>query len=411
MLQLWLVANTILWPLSATLGGMTLGLNVVVLILVGIVWLGINWKIAIGSAELILAFFAYAIYSSIVVLAGPCRADFSKSILSIPILMFLFLLGLEVGRRANNRDWLKLQTTSQWILVVVYISFAIEKLVPALFPLHAGAQASGQLSGLFSEPSHVAFSLFPCVAILQVSACKKTRRKGILAHIGLLVFSRSSTLVVLTAAWIAYRHLVQRKIRQAVLVVLGTALLVALVSIINFDQFVLPTVTRATGVAASSETTNVSSLVYVQGWQDAWFNLQRTRGIGLGLNMMGHGTLPDVPARNVLSLLGLENLNAQDGSFLFAKIISETGVLGMALYVMIIWRWIRLEKSLRRHSENPVHSVAVAQTALIFCFIVSSILRGAGYFSGGLLLLVVALSGTSKWRRNSLAQSDSASYQ
>jgi hypothetical protein len=325
--------------------------------------------------------------------------------------MFLFLLGLEVGRRANNRDWLKLQTTSQWILVVVYISFAIEKLVPALFPLHAGAQASGQLSGLFSEPSHVAFSLFPCVAILQVSACKKTRRKGILAHIGLLVFSRSSTLVVLTAAWIAYRHLVQRKIRQAVLVVLGTALLVALVSIINFDQFVLPTVTRATGVAASSETTNVSSLVYVQGWQDAWFNLQRTRGIGLGLNMMGHGTLPDVPARNVLSLLGLENLNAQDGSFLFAKIISETGVLGMALYVMIIWRWIRLEKSLRRHSENPVHSVAVAQTALIFCFIVSSILRGAGYFSGGLLLLVVALSGTSKWRRNSLAQSDSASYQ
>jgi hypothetical protein len=218
------------------------------------------------------------------------------------------------------------------------------------------------------------------------------------------MFSRSSTLVVFTAAWIAYRHLVQRKIRQGVLVVLGTGLLVALAAIINFDRLVLPTMARATGVAASSETTNVSSLVYVQGWQDAWFNLQRTGGIGVGLNMMGRGTLPNVPARVVLSLSGLEELNAQDGSFLFSKITSEAGVLGIVLYLVIIWRWGKIEKRLSRNGMERDQSSVAMQSALIFCFVVSSFIRSTGYFGGGLLLFVVAFGGAEKFLRNYSAQ-------
>jgi hypothetical protein len=398
MLQLWFVSNTVLWPFGAKLGGMKLGLNVVVLMLAGVFWLGQSGKITLSSAKVLLAFLAHVIFSSIVALTGPCK-DLQKLIITMPVLMFLVLLGLEVGRRASGSEWSNLQKTAQWCLIVAFSAFIVEMLMPAWFPDQAMYRSEGQLSGLFQEPSHVAFGLFPCIAVLLVAEDKRTRQKGMLALLGLLVFSRSSTLIALIAAWVIYRLFAQRKhYRQTALFALGIASLIAVGAAIDFDRFVTPTVERIVGVASPSEGVNMSSLVYVQGWQDAWFNLQRTHGMGLGLNMMGCGTLPDVSARSALTLGGFSDLNAEDGSFLFAKVVSEAGVGGIAFYIGVIWWWVQLEKKLRHLSEDVARFAAEAQVALIFCFVASSFIRSFNYFSGGLLLWVVAVSGTSKWR-------------
>jgi hypothetical protein len=159
--------------------------------------------------------------------------------------------------------------------------------------------------------------------------------------------------------------------------------LVILGSAINYDLLIRPTVARVVGVAAPGDTENTSSLVYLQGWQDAWANIARTHGLGLGFNMMGCHPLPDVPARTILALegKGMEELNAQDGSILFGKIVSEAGVGGLVFYGAIIWWWVRLEKR--------------------FCFVVSSFIRSVGYFSGGMLLWIAAVSGAIKWQQNS----------
>jgi len=399
MLQLWFVANTVLWSFNIKLGGISLSLNVVVLMLAGAVWLGKTWRIAVGSAKALLAFLAYIIFSSIVALTGPCTDSLQKSMLTMPILMFLVLIGLEVGRRASSSDWLNLQKTALWALLVAFSAFIVEMLMPAWFPRQAGYRSEGKLSGLFQEPSHVAFSLFPCIAVLLVAESKRTRRTGMWALVGLLVFSRSSTLVVLIVAWAIYHLLVQRRLRQTALFTLGMVSLIALGATTDYGRFVAPTVQRIVGVAAPSETDNISSLVYVQGWQDAWYNLRRTHGMGLGLNMMGCGSLPDVSARDVLALLGLGDANAQDGSFLFAKIVSEAGVGGIVFYIVVIWWWVQLEKKLRRVSKSPARFAAAAQAALMFCFVTSSFIRSAGYFGGGLLLWVVAVSGAFQWWR------------
>jgi hypothetical protein len=401
MLQLWFVANTVLWPLKTKLGGISLGLNVVVLMLAGAVWLGKSGKIALGSAKVLLAFLAYVIFSSIVALTGPCNDHMRKSILTMPILVFLVLLGLEVGRGASGTDWLNLQKTALWSLVLAFSAFIVEMLRPTWFPDQAGYRTDGKLSGLFQEPSHAAFALFPCIAVLLVAEGKRTRQKGTLALLGLLLLSRSSTLIALIAAWVIYRLVVQRKIRQTALLTLGIAALVAAGAAIDFDRFVTPTMERIVGIAAPGEAQNISSLVYVQGWQDAWFNLWRTRGLGLGLNMMGCGLPPDVSARSFLAMAGIE-LNTEDGSFLFAKVVSEAGVAGIAFYIVITWWWVQLEKKLRRLSKHAVRFAVETQAALIFCFVASSFIRGSGYFEGGLLLWVAAVSGASIWRESLL---------
>lgn len=396
MLQLWLFSNTVLWPLNAKVGGYSLGVNVVVLILAGALWVGMRGKITVGSARALTVFLVYIIFSSIVAISGPCSDHTHKAIFTIPALIFLVLVGLEVGRRASHDDWASLQKTALWSLFVAFLAFLVEMLHPAWFPEQERYRVEGKLSGLFQEPSHVAFALFPCIVVLLVAGTRKMRLIAIFALTALVVLSRSSTLIALIASWVFYRLLVQRKIRQTALFALGFAAVIAMAAALDFDRLVMPTAERIGGIAAPGETENISSLVYVQGWQDAWFNMERTHGLGVGLNMMGCGTLPDVPARYAVALAGLE-LNAEDGSFLFAKVVSETGAVGIALYIVVIWWWVGLEKKLRGLEKDTTRSMVEMQAALIFSFVASSFIRSSSYFNGGFLIMVVAVSGASRW--------------
>lgn len=400
MLQLWFVANTLLASINIGLVGFRLGLNVVVLILAGMVWIGRKSKISGISAKVLLALFVCALFSFVVALIGPCNDKLLKVVLTAPIFLFLILMGFEVGWRAGDTDWLQLQKVGKWVLLAAFASFIIEALFPGIFPSQAGYRSEGKLTGMFGEPSHAAYFLFPWIAILLVAKNKRLRRNGIFALFGLLLFSRSSTLIALIGAWILYRMFVQGRFRQSLLAVLAIALLVSLGAVTNYDHFVAPTVERIAGIfTTTSEVESISSLVYIQGWQDAWSNLLRTNGLGLGFNMMGCNPLPDVPAREILSKGHLE-LNAEDGSFLFSKIISETGVFGFMLFVMAIWWWIKLEHQLKKCNDLVSSEIGRMHSAIMFCFIASSLLRATGYFDGVLFFWIVVVAGSAKWRKN-----------
>ncbi len=393
-----------MWPLSVKLAGLSLGMNVVALLLVGLVWLGINRKIAVTSANVLFLFIGYLLVSMLAAVAGPCQDKYLKSLITAPILVFLVLIGLEVGRRARSRDWQLLPKAAWWSLLIAFVGFGVEMAFPTWFPLKADYRYRGEFSGLFQEPSHAAFSLFPCIAILLVGGSDKSRRRGALALLALLVVSRSSTLIALTVAWLLYRLVSQSRLRDALLLGVSAVLVIGVGAAINYEGLLGQTTERIVGVIASSDTENLSSLVYVQGWQDAWTNFVRTRGFGLGFNMMGCHPLPDIAVRRVLSLRNFEELNAEDGSFQFGKIVSEFGICGILFYVAIIWWWIQLEKRIQSTDADDERCAASIQAAFIFCFIASSFIRAAGYFSGGPLLWVVAVSGASQWQKRQVAR-------
>jgi hypothetical protein len=408
------MANTILWTFGVQPGGISLSLNVVLLLLAGLVWLFAKRRISRSSAKIFAVLLVYMGLSAGIALLGPCHDHLQKALFSLPLLAFLVLVGLEVGCRATTADWLNLQRTACWVLLVEFFGFVAEMLVPSLFPSQAGYRLEGKLSGFFHEPSHVAFSLFPCIAILLVAESKKMRRYGVLGLVVLLILSRSSTLIILFIAWSIYRLVVQRNLPKAVLLFTSLVLILALGAAVDFNRFVLPTMQRVTGVASSSETENISSLVYVQGWQDALYNFNRSHGLGLGINMMGCGALPAVPARLALQVVVPLELNAEDGSFLFAKTLSETGVVGVVFYMLAIWRWVKFERAISRHVRDATRFAMSTQAAIMFCFVILSFVRGAGYFSGTLLLWVctagvnLAKERTVAARTQSLASTISA---
>ena len=406
MLQLWFVANTVLWRFSISPGGVTLRLNIVLLILAGLFQFGKTWKISISSVKVLLVFLIFSIFSFVVALTGPCTDYFQKSILATLILVSLVFIGLEVGRWSDSSDWLRLQKTALWIIALTFSTFIVELFAPALFPADAGYRAKGELSGLFDEPSQVAFSLFPCIVLLLVSDEKKTRRIGLLALAGLFIFSRSSTLIMFAACWFLYRLFVQMSARKVVILLLNVVLLIGICSLINFDAIFSPTIDRVMGVIRTDalEGTNLSSLIYIQGWQDAWDNIARTHGLGLGFNMMGCSPLPNVSVRSILALRGVERLNADDGSFLFAKVLSETGLVAIIFYVAATIWWLRLELKIRLHRKYRDSLAATMQSALIFFFLISSFIRSPGYFGGTALLWLVAVRSASKWLKQAYSE-------
>jgi hypothetical protein len=404
MLRLWFIVNTLLWPFNIETGRLKLWLNVIVLTIVGATWIGqkltVRLTVSGYSAKVLLGLFTFLSFSFLVAISGPCTDKLEKLVITAPILFFLIFVSLEVGSRATDDDWLKLQKAATWVLAVAFVGFIVEALLPASFPNQAAYRSVGQLSGLFSEPSHVSFSLFPVVAILLVAESKKLRRNGLIALCGLVLLSRSSTLFALIAAWFLYRLFMHRRLGRNLFIGLGLSIVVGLAILVNYDLFVAPTLARIGGVIALEEAENVSSLVYLQGWQDVWANVLRTKGLGLGFNMMGCNPLPDVPARTILANVYDLELNSEDGAMIFAKLVSEAGVIGILFFLGIIWWLVRIEADIRSCSPGKATAAISIQSALIFSFVAIFLIRSTGYFSGSVLLLAVAVAGSVKWRKN-----------
>lgn len=404
MLQLWFLANSIFWQFGFDVYGFKLGLNVILLLIVGSIWLGLIMRSSptTFSIRFSLMLLAYFLVSGFVAAVGPCHDKFLKMALTAPVLFFLSLVGFEIGKRATDADWLRLQTSARWILVVTFVGFIAEMLNPTLFPHGEPYRIQGKYSGIFLEPSHVAFSLFPSCAILLLAEGRSRRWLGVLALFGLLALSYSTTLVALICLWVVYRIiLLGRKVPQ-------TDIAVGLLAgIMLASSFGGQSIERLTGVASVRSAQNPSSLVYQQGWEDAWANLQRTHGMGLGFNMMGCQPVPDVPARRSLATQFHFKLNTEDGSFLLSKLVSEAGIIGISFFILVVWWWSKLTARIRELG-NTAAPVAQISSSLIFCLIATSLIRSAGYFSGGPLMLVVAVAASMRWWR-STAQIEAAS--
>jgi len=394
MLQTWFIIHTLFWSKGVEIGGSLLSLNVILLVPLGLLWLLKSPRVS-RTTLIASAVFATGILLSLAAAKfGPCEDKFSKAIISFPLLAILLVVGLEIGSRSTYEDWQKLRTTASRILLFASVTIIAEIFLPAYFsPDKIKYHTEFKFSGIFNEPSHVAVSLFPCIAILLSSSKNSYNRNGILALLFLFVVSRSSTLFMLTFCYIAYRIIIQGKMKQGAKYTLIVGFIISIAAVTNYQLLIEPTVSRFMGVT-SSQNENLSSLIYLKGWQDGLANISRTFGFGLGFNMMGCIPLPDVPIRDLLSVPGSNDLNNEDGSFLLSKLMSEFGIFGILFFLWVIFYWIRYEKTLKEW-QGTFKDISTLQTLLMFSFVATSLLRSTGYFQGGLLLWATAFAGSS----------------
>lgn len=244
----------------------------------------------------------------------------------------------------------------------------------------------------FSEQSHFALALGMIATPLCATARARTSVFIILNILSLSILFPNLTLLVFSFICIFVTQLKIKTISFKIYALTVPFLVFATISII------LSTENYFSSRLSFQETSNLTTLVWLQGWELAYLNTLETYGLGLGLQALGLNTtiLPETSSK-IFSLSGKIN-NINDGGFLAAKLISEAGIIGL-LAVGAFTLWIitwpfkahRIYEKLNKTNCNTSeHKKYIFISTIAFSFLVEMFFRGYGYFSPGLVIFLSA---------------------
>lgn len=129
-----------------------------------------------------------------------------------------------------------------------------------------------------------------------------------------------------------------------------------------------------------NDSDNLSTLVYLQGIDDAVTSLKSTQGLGLGFQRAGTNEL-GFYGKIIDKKFGL-TINREDGGFLAAKLIIEFGFIGLLIVIIYIYLFfVSCLKIIRK--KNNLFDLAVVSIFIEMFF------RGIGYFSPQILLFLL----------------------
>lgn len=251
----------------------------------------------------------------------------------------------------------------------------------------------------FSEPSHYAITVGG-VLLATGYYLSFWWRAGLLLSVLFLSLAYPSTLLLLLALIMLVSYYVRNFLSFGFIVLLVVALFF-LVFYFGVDVSYYEDRLRF-----SESTSNLTALVYMQGWDDSYRALLQTDLVGLGFQNMG-ALEPGVYGEKIFQIVGVYK-NREDGGFLAAKIISEFGGLGLVFLLFYIGgvcsSLMYNRKFLRAYRLDCDKSLdlypvsTVLGSSLIIAFSIEVFARGYGYFSPGILLAMVSIFLVSKKR-------------
>lgn len=320
----------------------------------------------------------------------------------------------DIGRVALSLIILFLMVTASWVLaarIPMLDDRAIDAIMFGLLGLFvlaallsiAGLQPPSPRGILaksvfpFSEPSHYAFSassliLFACMRLTFIW-------RGLvivvflaiayaLQSLSLVVVVLLAAIVTLPIAWLA----------------LAMVVVVPLLTLFDTQYF-------SDRLDFSAHSTNISSLIYIQGLELAESSVRATAGWGIGFQQLGVGEIHSLTANAIAAILR-EDSNIFDGGFTGAKLVAEFGLFGLAAVmtylVMVIARVPGIRRAL---TGTSLPSAETLFAATLLGFLVELFVRGAGYFTGTSMLMLASVFYFARRSRAASSQADASSWQ
>jgi hypothetical protein len=147
-----------------------------------------------------------------------------------------------------------------------------------------------------------------------------------------------------------------------------------------------------------SDTQNLSTLVFLSGWERVYLNLIDSSFFGIGFNQLGIvGNIGFFQSE--ITRLGELNLNITDGGSLAPKLISELGIVGLVFifgYLIYLIRIIyRIKKNILIYSYLDMFYISIFIMSFVSIFI-----RSSGYFSPINFLLLSSIIYINKFKLN-----------
>ncbi|MBE0471041.1 MAG: hypothetical protein IBX55_16220 [Methyloprofundus sp.] len=239
----------------------------------------------------------------------------------------------------------------------------------------------------FAEPSHYAITLGPILFASGLLLSLKYRVLILVSFICLGVLLPS--LVMMLFSFLMMFFFFKCSIfKKAVFIFIGLFFFYFLFFIEEGAYFL-------ERITFSSESKNLTALVYMQGWSDMFESLEASSFLGVGFQNMG--ILPPGYYGDLIYSLAGEFKNRNDGGFLAAKLISEFGVLGMLFIIFYIRLFLSSIKLLIRwintasiDQNAQLSKLSIFASGIIVGFFVELFARGSGYFTSGVFMLLMS---------------------
>lgn len=243
----------------------------------------------------------------------------------------------------------------------------------------------------FSEPSHYAITVS---GILLAAGFYLSFKQRVLLVVSVLFFaviypSTLLLLLVLIMLFSYYAHSVFKVL--CAFIILGMVVVLVTYAGVDLSYY-------EDRLKLNQSTSNLTALVYLQGWNDAYRAFFSTNGLGLGFQNLGSLAPGDI-GEKIYQLSGIYK-NREDGGFLAAKLIGEFGVFGLALlclYVFSLFKaalynleFFKIYKMDRAVALHMFPAYSIFGSSLVVAFSIELFARGYGYFSPGVLLVMVA---------------------
>lgn len=232
----------------------------------------------------------------------------------------------------------------------------------------------------FTEPSHYALTITPILLCFCALNNQYWRVASLSATLIIAYLLESLSLVV----GVAFISAIVLPIRWATV---AAVLLIASLGALDVAYF-------TDRLALNDGSTNLSVLVYIQGWALVVESLERTRGWGIGFQQLGFGPIANHTSNLVARIAGSDS-NIRDGGFTLAKVLAELGVLGIVISLAYIGLLVRCGFALRQFATAGMRSSMSAGTVLALSLVcgyaIEVFVRGIGWFSGTAMLFSAAM--------------------
>lgn len=334
----------------------------------------IEWRFTLYSFAiiflLIVHFFLQSIFNDGVL---PTQ-DFGKFLGSIVCILFLLIAAIVIQLDVKN-----LKESSFRSVVKILFSILVINAVISLSKIDFWGTGLPKPSFLYLEPSHFALIVAPFIfyySVLLAGNVKKIILLGFFGVWALYIQNLTLLFALMVVYLISARTLLPAILLSAIVAGAG-------IIFINVDsmQYYLDRINL------SSETDNISTLVLLQGWDNAVLTLQHTV-LGVGFQQFGVSTLNGTFAERLYDLLGIY-INVFDAGSTAPKLIGEFGVFGIILVVMYALGWLKVFINIRRKR------IKNKKYLFFSCVYLSSFLdmfvRGTGYFTPTMFLLIVSI--------------------
>lgn len=230
---------------------------------------------------------------------------------------------------------------------------------------------------LFYEPSHYATALGAIIISYLLIAEKFERNLVVSVVIFLSLFAPSLTLLVYLLVFLIISL---RNIFYYFIAIFTLVITAAIVYTIN------PELTSyfLSRLVLSSENNNLSALVYIQGWAEAYKVFQDGYFFGLGFHMSGSNS-PSMIAEKIFEIAG--EYKNRDGSFIASKLVVDFGLLGVLTIILYLLTLIKLFFSFDKIKLNKFKFVY----GTLFAFSIEMFVRSNAYFTFGVFILFTSI--------------------